>query len=106
MATRNERRKRAKWRMIDRLSKSLVNQERAEIGKQRDKVMSIVKSNLSKGGKPPIEERAWLGRGTSSIYQPTGMASAIRYGTGHTISVAKGPIKCGKVNGRGKDWTY
>ena len=106
MATRNERRKRAKVRMLDKLSKSLVNQERAEIGKQRDKVMSIVKANLSRGSQPSIEERDWLGKGTSSIYQPTGMATAIRYGNGNTISMPKGPVKCGKLRGNGRDWTY
>lgn len=59
MATRNERRKRAKLRMLDKLSKALVNQERADIGKQRDTVMRIVKTNLTNGLRPTVEGRAW-----------------------------------------------
>lgn len=105
MATRNERRKRAKERMLDKLSMRLVREEARQQGIVRDNVTAIVKRNLASGCKLSDEERAWLGKGCSNAYNGEGAIGAMRYGTGHTISVAKGPIKMGRLRGRGADWT-
>ena len=48
MATRNERRKRAKERMLDKLSMRLVREEASKQGIVRDKVIGIVRKNMSK----------------------------------------------------------
>jgi len=59
MATRNERRKRAKERKLDKLSMRLVREEAKRQGMKRDEVTRIVKRNLASGLRPTLEERAW-----------------------------------------------
>lgn len=59
MATRNERRKRAKERMLDKLSMRLVREEAKKQGIVRDNVTAIVKRNLASGLRPTLDERAW-----------------------------------------------
>lgn len=105
--TRNQRKAKAKRAFIERQSMRLIREDKARIGKVRDAVMATVKANLSKvEDLCPIEEKAWLGKGCSSVYQPGRAIAGQRYGTGKTLSVAKGPVKNGRLRGGATDVTY